>query len=539
MKLIVLFVIFCAKTPHLFGDTMDDSIVIHASPRTAKQFLALPQQPLAQRETTVWGNVLHEGSTCLTSRGHLGFCTSVKRCYPYFKLPNLGLWESWVLGNYDTCTYFDTKGSPAFGVCCTNPIMLPPSSSPSPTDEEAEKPAEKPQEEEEDVQEQQDNEPPSRPVQPPQPPQPDSNKSPSVWPPPVPTHPPNHTPATHPPWITGGAVGGYPIAPIAPIAPVSPIATPPTTKKPGIATTWPTRPPVFQWPPTTTPAPALPTRPSTTTTSPHVPQVPQIPQEPSSPSQINVNCGVKNGYQDSERIVGGHNADPNEWPWIAVLFNGGRQFCGGSLITQEHVLTAAHCVAHMSSWDVSRLTVQLGDHNIRSTNEVMHETRNVKRVVRHRGFDSRTLYDDIALLTLSTPVKFSSSIRPICLPGANEVRQYNGKTGVVIGWGSLRENGPQPSILQEVSIPIWSNTDCARKYGNAAPAGITTNMICAGKDYSDSCSGDSGGPLMVNDGKWTQIGVVSWGIGCGKGQYPGVYTRVSNFMPWIVKNLTP
>ncbi|XP_055713666.1 proclotting enzyme [Phlebotomus papatasi] len=514
MKLIVLFVIFCAKTAHLYGDTMemDDSIVIHAARRSPRQILGLPQ-----RETTVWGNVLREGSACLTSRGHLGFCTSVKHCYPYFKLPNLGLWESWVLGNYDTCTYFDSKGSPAFGVCCTNPITLPPSTTPS--EEEAEKPetSEKPNEEEMVTE-----------TQKPEVQKPDANKSPSVWPPPIPTHPPDHTPATHPPWVTGI---GHPIAGIPIAVPVAPGTTKPTTKRPGIATTWPTRPPVFQWPPTTTPAPILPTRPSTTTTSPQIP--PQVP-----PSGINANCGVKNGYQDSERIVGGHNADPNEWPWIAVLFNGGRQFCGGSLIDNQHILTAAHCVAHMSSWDVARLTVQLGDHNIRSTTEVSHETRHVKRVVRHRGFDSRTLYDDVALLTLDTPVQFSSSIRPICLPPANEVRQYNGKTGVVIGWGSLRENGPQPSILQEVSIPIWSNDNCARKYGSAAPAGITQNMLCAGQDYKDSCSGDSGGPLMVNDGKWTQVGIVSWGIGCGKGQYPGVYTRVSNFMPWIMKNLS-
>uniref|UniRef100_A0A1B0DND6 Uncharacterized protein n=1 Tax=Phlebotomus papatasi TaxID=29031 RepID=A0A1B0DND6_PHLPP len=310
MKLIVLFVIFCAKTPHLYGDTMemDDSIVIHAARRSPRQILGLPQ-----RETTVWGNVLREGSACLTSRGHLGFCTSVKHCYPYFKLPNLGLWESWVLGNYDTCTYFDSKGSPmtvcsqAFGVCCTNPITLPPSTTPS--EEEAEKPetSEKPNEEEMVTE-----------AQKPEVQKPDANKSPSVWPPPIPTHPPDHTPATHPPWVTGI---GHPIAGIPIAVPVAPGTTKPTTKRPGIATTWPTRPPVFQWPPTTTPAPILPTRPSTTTTSPQIP--PQVP-----PSGINANCGVKNGYQDSERIVGGHNADPNEWPWIAVLFNGGRQFCG-------------------------------------------------------------------------------------------------------------------------------------------------------------------------------------------------------------------
>lgn len=115
--------------------------------------------------------------------------------------------------------------------------------------------------------------------------------------------------------------------------------------------------------------------------------------------------------------------------------------------------------------------------------------------------------------------------------------------------------GPQPAVLQEVNIPIWSNSDCRQKYGHAAPGGIVEHMLCAGQANRDSCSvsfsrsikicmeyngsiqGDSGGPLMVNHGKWTQVGIVSWGIGCGKGQYPGVYTRVEKFLPWIYKNL--
>jgi secreted trypsin-like serine protease len=132
-------------------------------------------------------------------------------------------------------------------------------------------------------------------------------------------------------------------------------------------------------------------------------------------------------------------------------------------------------------------------------------------------------------------VQFTQQIRPICLPTVGN--DFSGQTGTVIGWGSLRESGPQPSILQEVNIPIWSNRDCKLKYGPAAPGGIVEHMLCAGQAARDSCSGDSGGPLMVNSGKWTQVGIVSWGIGCGKGQYPGVYTRVEKFLPWIKKNL--
>nr|CAD7434798.1 unnamed protein product [Timema monikensis] len=170
----------------------------------------------------------------------------------------------------------------------------------------------------------------------------------------------------------------------------------------------------------------------------------------------------------------------------AALFNSGRQFCGGSLIDSTHILTAAHCVAHMSSWDVSRVTVRLGDHNIKTNSEVRHIEKKVKRVVRHRGFDSRTLYNDLAILTMDSAVSFTKQIHPICLPSGKAL--YNGQTATVIGWGSLRESGPQPAVLQEVSIPVWTNSECKAKYGNAAPGGIVEHFLCAGQAGRDSCS---------------------------------------------------
>lgn len=138
------------------------------------------------------------------------------------------------------------------------------------------------------------------------------------WPPPIPTHPPDHT---IPPLPTHPPSPGYPT--LAPIThpTVAPITHPTTSKPPA-------------WPPTK--PPFKPTRPPVVTTKP--PSVPT--QSPGTAS-----CGAKNGYQDQERIVGGHNAEIGEWPWIAALFNGGRQFCGGSLIDNIHILSAAHCVA--------------------------------------------------------------------------------------------------------------------------------------------------------------------------------------------------
>ncbi|KYN21550.1 Serine proteinase stubble, partial [Trachymyrmex cornetzi] len=434
--------------------------------------------------------------TCLTSKGEVGRCTTFKECYPYFKIPDLGALDGWVLGVYDTCSYIREDGNPSFGICCSNlhPFVTPdPDNCDNPT-------ADNPQVE--DNKKKKESAEIARPQAAP------------TWPPQVPTHPPDHT---IPPLPTHPPSPGLPTYSTTHSTTYSTTLKPSSTssKRPSVATTWPTKRP--EWWITSS------TSPSTT----------KSPTNGDTLSQQS--CGAKNGNQDQERIVGGKNADPGEWPWMVALLNAGRQFCGGSLIDNIHVLTAAHCVANMNSWDVARLIARLGDHNIKTNNEIRHIERRVKKVVRHRGFNSRTLYNDVALLTLSEPVEFTEQIRPICLPSGSQL--YSGKTATVIGWGSLRESGPQPAILQEVSVPVWPNSECKLKYGSAAPGGIVDSFLCAGRATKDSCSGDSGGPLMVNDGRWTQVGIVSWGIGCGKGQYPGVYTRVTHFLQWIHKNL--
>ncbi|XP_050419568.1 proclotting enzyme-like [Adelges cooleyi] len=324
---------------------------------------------------------------------------------------------------------------------------------------------------------------------------------PSNWPPPLPTHP------THP---------------------AHPTHTPPSPQFPG-------------WPPQQHPqhinTDEVANANVSSTTPSNKPNV--TPPSTENAGNGQYECGIKNviGYQqDQERIVGGQNAEPGEWPWIVAIFNSGRHFCGGSLIDDSHILTAAHCVAHMSSWDVARLSANLGDYNIKSKSDVKHLERRIKRVVRHKGFNQMTLYNDIAILTLDKPVTFSREVHPICLPQQSKAL-YSGQQATVIGWGSLRESGPQPAVLQKVSVPVWTNQECKSRYGSAAPGGIVEHFLCAGKAAKDSCSGDSGGPLMLNENKWTQVGIVSWGIGCGKGQFPGVYTRVTSFMPWIMKNL--
>ncbi|EFN86241.1 proclotting enzyme [Harpegnathos saltator] len=462
--------------PRLLED--DDAVIVEAAIE--------PNEITSRKGREILWSGAATRETCLTSKGEVGHCTTFKECYPYFKIPDLGALDGWVLGVYDTCSYIREDGHMSFGICCSNlhPIVTP---RPDNCDSAI---VEEPQVEDN----RKKNENVARPQAAP------------TWPPPIPTHPPHHTIPplpTHPPSILSTRS-----------TTVKPIIT--SSKKPGSATTWPTKKPTW-WPAATvTPT----TNKPTTITS----------------SSFNLSqCGAKNGNQDQERIVGGRPADPGEWPWIAALFNAGRQFCGGSLIDDRHILTAAHCVANMNSWDVARLTVRIGDYNIKTNTEIRHIEKRIQRVVRHRGFNAQTLYNDVALLTMNEPVEFTEQIRPICLPSGSQL--YSGKTATVIGWGSLREGGVQPAVLQEVSIPVWSNSECKLKYGIAAPGGIVDSFLCAGQAAKDSCSGDSGGPLMINDGRWTQVGIVSWGIGCGKGQYPGVYTRVTHFLPWIYKNL--
>ncbi|XP_046967003.1 trypsin-1-like isoform X3 [Vanessa cardui] len=212
------------------------------------------------------------------------------------------------------------------------------------------------------------------------------------------------------------------------------------------------------------------------------------------------------GPNQENRIVGGVAAGLNRYPWMARLVYDGQFHCGASLLTKEYVLTAAHCVRKLKR---SKIRVILGDHDQTITTESAAIMRAVTAIVRHRSFDAESYNNDIALLKLRKPVTFSKIIKPVCLPPASV--DPSGKEGIVVGWGRTSEGGQLPAVVQE---------------------------LCAGRASTDSCQGDSGGPLLLQQGDRFQIvGIVSWGVGCGRPGYPGVYTRITRYLPWLRANL--
>jgi len=264
-------------------------------------------------------------------------------------------------------------------------------------------------------------------------------------------------------------------------------------------------------------------------------------------------CGLA---QRNRRIVGGHETEVNEYPWQAALERRGRSewyfHCGGSVISDQWVLSAAHCTYGQRRQD---LKVLLGEHDL-TDSETTSIEMNIAQIINHHQYDKTVNINyDFSLLKLTSKIDFSSNshIRPICLPPYQSTKDYDNYIATVTGWGAI--NGTDKSdTLQEVNVKVISNTDCSTKYSLLQSPlfpreyQITESMICAeaedGNGGKDACFGDSGGPLVTKEPgsngevpgeNYELIGVVSWGPPgvCGLKHFPGVYARVNEVLHWI------
>merc|ERR1711953_1270882 len=251
-------------------------------------------------------------------------------------------------------------------------------------------------------------------------------------------------------------------------------------------------------------------------------------------------CGCA-PVSSTDRIVGGKEVNPKgKLPYQVMFFpcapSGQCGLCGGTIVNKKFVITAAHC------WDskMTNLRVIVGEHNVfcDGVNEG-GKVINVKKATMHPDYNKKTTDNDIAVLELSEELTFTDKIRPACLP-SSETKDYSGSASTISGWGGTIGYGrneqqpqqPKQCTLKETIVKLIASSDpmCSKLPGLSTSSKI---KLCAFAKGTDTCQGDSGGPLTVpENGKYTLVGVVSYGWGCASST-PGIYARVQGFLPWI------
>ncbi|EDW83049.2 uncharacterized protein Dwil_GK22647 [Drosophila willistoni] len=262
------------------------------------------------------------------------------------------------------------------------------------------------------------------------------------------------------------------------------------------------------------------------------------------------NCGADS---TSDKIYNGNDTAIDEFSWMVILVyvdrKGNRHFdCGGSLINNLYVLTAAHCV--IETEERRLVNVRVGEYDMSKPIDCVRGVCNpaivevqVKESILHPQYDddNENLHHDIALLRLNQSIELNQYVQPVCLPITKASPPIlPGEFLVVSGWGCTLQNQPS-NIKQRLSVGANDHQTCVERFASAGNT-LIPSQICAGGEFlHDSCKGDSGGPLMRQgyQGVWYQEGVVSFGKGCGLRGWPGIYTRVAHYTNWIQDTIRP
>merc|ERR1711981_311140 len=249
-------------------------------------------------------------------------------------------------------------------------------------------------------------------------------------------------------------------------------------------------------------------------------------------------CGCA-PVSSTNRIVGGKEVNPKgKLPYQVMFYpctpEGMCGLCGGTIVNKKFVVTAAHC------WDsrFTNLRVIVGEHSICDGINEGGKVINVKKATMHPDYNKKTMDNDIAVLGLADELTFTDKIKPACLP-SSATKDFSGTGSTISGWGGTigygprdpRPKQPQQCGLKETMVKVLAGSDakCSGVLGTSS----STIKLCAWSKDTDTCQGDSGGPLTVpENGKYTLVGVVSYGWGCASST-PGIYARVQGFLPWI------
>lgn len=300
-------------------------------------------------------------------------------------------------------------------------------------------------------------------------------------------------------------------------------------------------------------------------------RVPVTPESPVPPSpSVEQECGIKGKNAASEsdidsvieigtKITNVNDANAEtyfgEFPWMVALFrtngyssNGGELICGASLLSPYIVLTAAHCVNNI---DMSLLRVRAGEYVIGSEeNEAYsHQDRTVNAVHIHPNYNPKRLYNDMALLSVNEPFRYDAHINSICAPlaGSDFVapNSYKPFSCWASGWGKSNFTDKNIQLkLKKVELPIVNRDECQSRLRTTKLGSkftLDSSFLCAGGEPGyDSCKGDGGGPLFCatrsNENKFIQVGIVSWGVGCGS-RIPGIYASLEANSDWLTTEI--